>query len=853
MSEVKSTKASQTHGCPQSPYDRPRVTEPERDSQELIKSECKRKDKLGKMEKAGKMQKMNRMGEDRKSRSKKEKTRDVLKKKMCKWEEERHKGDRKKKKKKERKEEKMESSLRTKMADKTLKGTLTSPCKSSSERGPKLSQGQIQSINLISEREGQSLQKTPTPSKHKHRERRERREKTLHRHQTATATPNISEIPSSPREAPHSRCSSPHASKHKVLEQGCSPLTPHVERPLPAVRQQTITSGKQRREGDLRRPLLPTPSPSTINSPNQTSTKPPINQYPSECRPETKPDPTLPSLSCRASAPHSVAGPINTEEAIEGKVTGQGGVLMAPYLQPAAVMGSVLELGDNPAASPPVLSWQGSPVSSEDEDEMDKGVICRPVLQPSPTHGLSPSHGETEKVEDMNEEACEAYCHNDLAKLNGQTCVKKGVAEEEDEEKVEDSNTDTSGSLLHRRLHLHQTGLADVFKSLASFLGSQKYTYRGGPFGRPPPSAPGMVKYSSSLALGPDIHCQEHQDPAPATSDPSTSSSTPTNQSQTHTISDTCPKLHPPSDLSEQQPVVESLRQKQEEVDNGRKEKREGRGADTHPGKTSPPLAASLSAELTLTTTHTSSLAGLLPGPTKHERVPSKAKGRDYTKRKRKQISIDVKREEVNIKRRKEDSSGICNHHKNGANEINDKDKEEKNNKKTTPVSSSLSVSSSDSSKQFEENIKERLAQEDHNQPGKDIQGQRENVHKGTTEQVALVAEKKEVSELETKLSSPARNTDTVTSSATPTTTTSTTNSFTPTPASKTPCPLAVNDPLRLKALSMGLSKELKIRLIKVESADRKTFITSQVEERRIPLSKISIENTASEVIGACK
>ncbi|KAG2468255.1 KDM6B demethylase, partial [Polypterus senegalus] len=60
-------------------------------------------------------------------------------------------------------------------------------------------------------------------------------------------------------------------------------------------------------------------------------------------------------------------------------------------------------------------------------------------------------------------------------------------------------------------------------------------------------------------------------------------------------------------------------------------------------------------------------------------------------------------------------------------------------------------------------------------------------------------------------------------------------------------------DLLKLKALSDGPPKELKIRLIKVESGDRETFIASEVEEKRIPLSEITIKNAASEVIRACK
>uniref|UniRef100_A0A3Q1C224 Lysine-specific demethylase 6B n=1 Tax=Amphiprion ocellaris TaxID=80972 RepID=A0A3Q1C224_AMPOC len=60
-------------------------------------------------------------------------------------------------------------------------------------------------------------------------------------------------------------------------------------------------------------------------------------------------------------------------------------------------------------------------------------------------------------------------------------------------------------------------------------------------------------------------------------------------------------------------------------------------------------------------------------------------------------------------------------------------------------------------------------------------------------------------------------------------------------------------DFLKLKALSDGPPKELKIRLIKVESGDRETFIASEVEEKRIPLEEISIKNTAGEIIRSCK
>uniref|UniRef100_A0A3P8VSN2 Lysine-specific demethylase 6B n=1 Tax=Cynoglossus semilaevis TaxID=244447 RepID=A0A3P8VSN2_CYNSE len=60
-------------------------------------------------------------------------------------------------------------------------------------------------------------------------------------------------------------------------------------------------------------------------------------------------------------------------------------------------------------------------------------------------------------------------------------------------------------------------------------------------------------------------------------------------------------------------------------------------------------------------------------------------------------------------------------------------------------------------------------------------------------------------------------------------------------------------DPLKLKALSIGLFKELKILLIKVDSAGRQTFNISEVEGKTVPLSEININNTAAEVIRACK
>ncbi|XP_075764213.1 lysine-specific demethylase 6B isoform X3 [Pelodiscus sinensis] len=60
-------------------------------------------------------------------------------------------------------------------------------------------------------------------------------------------------------------------------------------------------------------------------------------------------------------------------------------------------------------------------------------------------------------------------------------------------------------------------------------------------------------------------------------------------------------------------------------------------------------------------------------------------------------------------------------------------------------------------------------------------------------------------------------------------------------------------DLLKLRSLTEGPPKELKIRLIKVESGDKETFIASEVEERRLPLAELTINHSAAEVVRASK
>ncbi|XP_078121464.1 lysine (K)-specific demethylase 6B, b [Sander vitreus] len=616
-----------------------------------------------------------------------------------------------------------------------------------------------------------------SPPKHKHRERSERAERT---HRPSTNTP-------------HSSCTSQPSSKsgnRKMPKKNGSP-------PKLPVRKRRLQS-------------LP-----RNTSPIQTGRLPTIVSPRSEDQPQAKADDPLPSLLFKALVPLSTACYISLEQPIHGKDAGQGGVLNAPDLQP---VGHLREMDDNLANTPPVLSWQGSPVSTlgEDEEELEKGVISRPVLQPSPTQCFSPPPPlvDSDGIDNTNKEPCEStsadYSHDDASEVCDLPRATEQVAEEEKEEEV-DSGGETSGSLLCELRH-HKTGLDDVFQSLANFLGGQRVTCRGGPFGGPPAGTNRGVKYSSSFELGSEIH--EHQDFSPISE--ATASSTPSNQSPTHDTSDTLLESHSLTHLGE--PVADTLvQEKQEEIENNMKEEQEGVDVEILTESTeSSLLDGSLSAKLRLTTTHAASFTSLITVSTKEERVPSEETECIGTNRKRKR---KAKEGEIKIKIKTEESSIIC----------------PKNKAKI-------------------DSAKGQIPQENLTPHG--IHIQKEKVGTGNAE-VKMITEKKkkeDVSELENN--SAAGNTNTQTSKSASTVSSATINtskSCVSNPASKPPCSLAPVDPLKLKALSMGLCKELKILLIKVESVGRQTFNISEMKEQRIPLSKISIKNTGAEVIRACK
>ncbi|KAM4040090.1 lysine-specific demethylase 6B isoform 2-T4 [Anomaloglossus baeobatrachus] len=78
-------------------------------------------------------------------------------------------------------------------------------------------------------------------------------------------------------------------------------------------------------------------------------------------------------------------------------------------------------------------------------------------------------------------------------------------------------------------------------------------------------------------------------------------------------------------------------------------------------------------------------------------------------------------------------------------------------------------------------------------------------------------------------------------------------------PAASVPAPAPAShgtpssDLLKMRPFTEGPPKELKIRLIKVESGDRETFIASEVEEKRLQASELTVNHTAAEIIKATK
>lgn len=669
--------------------------------------------------------------------------------------------DRKRRKKKEEKKLTERRKKRDKMEKKERKVVSKGELAEKEPPPPDFKQKKV--AGLSPQHQGQLL------SKHKHRIRFERPEKT-HRSPTNTVSQQSSKS-ANPKTAKKNSVQPKAALKEK--------LKPSNSRPPPTKKTPSILPS---RSEDGRR---------------------------------TKCADTLPSLLFKALAPLTAGCSVSLERPLHGKDGGPGALLSAPDLQPVAVMGSLQELGDNPANTPPVLSWQGSPVSTlgEDEEELEKGVLIRPVLQPSPTQCFSPPPpAESDGPEYSSQEAFEDVLdqpQDAASELSGATCTSEQVPEEAGER--EECGERAHGSPQHQHQHQqHQTGLDDVLKSLTDFVEDQRATCRGGPFGGPSGVNSRGVKYCSSLALGPGIHSCDQLDQCPK-SDADADCLSPT-----HSTSD---GLSGPLAVTDPR-----KRGGEEELDGvGKSAPERLRGEDTKERVESSVLEGSLNARLRLTAT-----AAELSG-----RVSAKERGdSDETDRKRKQKARGgVGEEEIKIKIRAVESRVLC--PKIQVNEIGLSRKRES------------AIISRHSPRPLKGNAKGQIPQENQTPHGKDSL----RTNKGTVEE----AEEEKKLKVKVEERENVNLTPTLKSlSSSPTGTINQSKVHMSAPAGKGPNSPPV-DPLKLKALSLGLSKELRILLVKVKSGGRQTFNISELEEQRIPLSKISIINTASEVVNACK
>ncbi|XP_037126646.1 lysine (K)-specific demethylase 6B, b isoform X1 [Syngnathus acus] len=485
-------------------------------------------------------------------------------------------------------------------------------------------------------------------------------------------------------------------------------------------------------------PLVPNKQEHSLLT--KASSSPTTSSSQSEGAPKAKPKDALLSLFCQALEPLRAASSASVEP------SGQGGLLHAPDLQPVAVIGQG-EVGDNLANTPPILSWQGSPVSdvTEDEDDFEKP-------QPSPTVCFSPPPVEDENIHSVFKESVESK----LADCSEARDPQSSNHLLEDEKKKEIPEKSTSAQ---HELH-HKAGLDDFFKSLATFLSGQRTACRGGPFGGSPALTANGVKVASSLALGPDIKCHQEQDSA-LMSPPASSSET-NHQPDSHF-----------QKTVECEPITETSTSKQEEPDVDIKEKREAENEDSQTENDVSLLDHSLSAELRLTTTHSTSLNHLLVS--NKDKRP-KSKERDHQVRPK-------------VKTKKEKSRKYTNRqHKS---------------KITNPI---------------KDVPKKRVKHE--KAKGNIIKFKDGVSVLGTAVSSSTSSDMKRSSLLATKL------------------------------CTATPAPV---DPLKRKMLSMGFTKELKVLLVKMKTDDTHSFNTAEVEEQKIPLCQINIQNTGAQVVRACK
>ncbi|XP_051971761.1 lysine-specific demethylase 6B-like [Xyrauchen texanus] len=546
---------------------------------------------------------------------------------------------------------------------------------------------------------------------------------------------------------------------------------------------------------------------------------------------------------------HGGEQPISSKEGVLEKTV----VHHAPDLLPAHCSYSEELLRLDPPTSPPVLSWQGSPVSDLDDDEEDRkeedmiGVLRRPVLQPSPTHS-SPLQ------ETMEINTGVDYFHSDLAKLYSLPKPSKTMeAEEEDNKKREgeqkDSSPEASSSQLNKP-HLHQM---DTFKSSISAMGSHRYTYRGGPFGRPPPSALVGVKYSSSLSLGPEI-CPPDQHSPPATfptqdipdqvTPPLIQSSEKGKESETKAEEEEREETK----SEEEREETDAKEEDREETDVQKIDQKKIKAVESSEDPTHTSLEekehlmspASLQAklahscELLLNQISSSVSKGIkVSMPKSAEKELELVRQKDQVRNQKRKSGMTVKGEDQEKSNR-------------GKNKKRKLKNEAEIKSEPSSLNSPLSSSPSDCSDEQPKEIRNKQIIPDHQNYKKDVKAEPKELERDKGIAVKNESIKEDTIKVETT-STMATSTPSTTSNAT---------------ESQTSCTVSASGRLSLldrvnllkfQALSNIPLKELKIHLIKVESRGRQTFIASEIEQMSIPLKAINIRNTATEVIRACK
>lgn len=550
--------------------------------------------------------------------------------------------------------------------------------------------------------------------------------------------------------------------------------------------------------------------------------KPSIVSSRTEDRRKAKPSDTLPSLLLKALAPLTTGCSVSLEQPNHGKKDGQGDVLNAPDLQPVAVMGHLQEMGDNLANTPPVLSWQGSPVSAvgEDDEDLEKGVMSRPVLQPSPTQCFSPPV-EGDSFDELNDEPCEdaldRYSH-----ISDSPCTTEQVTEDEKEQ--EESHGELPGSPL-TAISPHNTSLDDVLKSLTTFVEGQRVSSRGGPFGGATAGSTRGVKHSSSLAVEPEISCYDLPNVCPKP-DPAMSANS-DNQPTVHATSESPLTSHNATDLRESARDVSVHEDLNENKD--LKESADEYSKSLARRAQVSVLDGPLRTELRLTSVH----------PTNRIIVSIKDElNRQHAGRERKQKQAEDEYEEGVFAMEIKAEESVIIIPENKASDISGLEERR--------VPTAVQDISTRSPRFLNDSSIIHVPQENTGLRGKDMMQDegRENVEGKT-----LANDTADLRGMKHLISSASGNV--VSPRSSPNLTVNTSRFFMSTAATRAPCLTA--DPLRMKALSMGVSKELKILLIKLQIGGRQTLNVAEVEEQGIPLSKISIENTASELVRACK